>query len=457
MKDVDEISLDGNIENRFIGQGMEETYGNPGYVNAARTYVRQSAASLENRRVLLVNTVIGPGNSVGRLTEGLYRTLTGHGYECMAAFGRGEAPEGLNAYKIDGRGDVWFHGIMTRLTDRHGFYSKSATLDFIDQIEAFNPDIIHLHNIHGYYLNVKLLFEYLKKSGRRVIWTLHDCWSFTGHCAHFEYVGCTKWMSCCQNCEQLSEYPKSIKDSSEKNYREKRELFTGLENLTLVTPSEWLRQRVLSSFLKEYHVVVVPTGIDLSFFHPIAEERNDDNIIFGLKNKYALRGKKIILGVANPWRDRKGLAQFANLNKIISDKYAIVLVGLDEAQIKELPPSITGIQKTESLEELAALYSMADVYVNLTLEDTFPTTNLEAMACGTPVITYRTGGSPESISADTGIIVEKNSVQGVVAALDKIELSGGTAYTERQCVMQAAKYDKDIRFIEYMEEVYEGV
>lgn len=264
-------------------------------------------------------------------------------------------------------------------------------------------------------------------------------------------------MNGCVNCEQLSEYPKSMKDNSEKNYHEKRELFTGLPNMTIVTPSEWLRQRVLQSFLKEYHTIVVPTGVDLSSFSPVKEERNKDNFIFRIKNKYMLRGKRVILGVANPWRERKGLTQFINLSKVISDRYAIVLVGLSEDQISSLPSSIVGIKKTESLKELAAYYSMADVYVNLTLEDTFPTTNIEALACGTPVISYKTGGSPESITERTGIIVEKNSVQGIVAALDKIEHAGNESYTLDDCVRQAARYDKDIRYMEYIEEVYEGV
>lgn len=455
---IDRVSLDGNMENRFIGQGTTiQTAVDPEAAASVKTYVHRAMGSMESKRVLFINTVIGPGNSVGRLTEGLYRTLTDHGYDCMAAYGRGDCPADIRSYRIDEKSDIYFHGLMTRLTDRHGFYSRSATLDLIDQIEAFDPDIIHLHNIHGYYLHVGILFDYLKKSGRRIIWTLHDCWSFTGHCAHFEYVGCTKWQSGCQNCEQLSEYPRSVRDNSEKNYRQKRELFTGLPDMTLVVPSEWLRQRVLQSFLREYHTVVVPTGIDLSRFTPVMEERREDNIIFRLKNKYALRGKRILLGVANPWRDRKGLTQFLNLNKIISDKYVIVLVGLTKAQIEALPASIIGLPKTDSLEELAAYYSLADVYVNLTLEDTFPTTNLEALACGTPVVTYKTGGSPESLNESCGIVVEKNSVQGVVAALDRIEQFGQEQYTKEQCVRQAMQYDKGLRFIEYIEEVYEGI
>ncbi|MCR5106627.1 MAG: glycosyltransferase [Lachnospiraceae bacterium] len=459
MKDIDAVSLDENIENEFIGQGTEDILETPGY-SEEEADVMKSMVNLENRRVLLVNTVVGPGNSVGRLVEGLYDTLVDHGYECLVAYGRDECPEHIRSYRIGTDFDMYIHGIMTRLKDRHGFYSTKATKEFIDVIEDFDPDIIHLHNIHGYYLNVKVLFEYIKESGRRVIWTLHDCWSFTGHCSHFEYVGCMKWQTQagCSQCEQLEEYPKSFGyDNSENNFAEKKELFTGIENMTLVTPSEWLKQRVEASFLKEYHVVVVPTGIDLERFYPVEEEMSQDNVIFRLKNALSLRGKSIILGVANPWRDRKGLMQFVTLNKAIDEKYAIVMLGLTDEQANSLPQSIISLAKTESIDELAAIYSMADVYVNLSLEDTFPTTNLEALACGTPVVTYKTGGSPESIDETCGIAVEKNSIQGIIAALDKIEMSKGESYTKEQCVYRAMLYDKNTRFLEYIQEVYEGI
>ncbi|MCR4738629.1 MAG: glycosyltransferase [Lachnospiraceae bacterium] len=459
MKDIDAVSLDENIENEYIGLGTEDEVELPGY-SQEESYVMKSMNSLENRRVMLVNTVVGPGNSVGRLVAGLYDTLLQHGYDCLVAYGRGECPAYMKSYRIGRDIDMYIHGAVTRLRDRHGFASTKATREFINIIEEFDPDIIHLHNIHGYYLNVKVLFEYLKTSGRRIIWTLHDCWSFTGHCSHFEYVGCMKWSTAngCSKCEQLEEYPRSFGyDNSEKNFSQKKELFTGIDNLTVVTPSEWLKARVQQSFLKEYHIVVVPTGIDLTQFRPIEEELDRDNVIFKLKNALSLRGKKIILGVANPWRDRKGLMQFITLNKTISDKYAIVLLGLNDEQAGDLPETMIPLAKTESMDELAALYSMADVYVNLTLEDTFPTTNLEALACGTPVVTFKTGGSPESIDETCGIAVEKNSIQGIVAALDKIELSKGQAFTREQCVLRAMQYDKENRFMEYIQEVYEGI
>ena len=412
---------------------------------------------METRKVMLINTVCGTG-SVGRLVTGLYDVLENHGYECMIAYGRGGAPAGYRAYRIGTDYDMYVHGGMSRLTDRQGFYSSRATKELIRVIEDFDPDILHLHNIHGYYLNIKILFRYLKSSKRRVIWTLHDCWSFTGHCTHFEYIGCNKWMTECGTCEQLAEYPKSVMlDNSKKNFLQKRELFTSIENMTLVTPSNWLHSRVSQSFLGKNHIVTVPTGIDLDQFHPIEEERTENNIIFQLKNSLGVRGKIVILGVANPWRERKGLSQFKALEKSLNDRYVIVLLGLKDDQLNELPESIIGLSKTESIAELAALYSLADVYVNLTLEDTFPTTNLEALACGTPVITYKAGGSPESLDETCGIVVDRNSTQGVIAAIERIVAQRGMNYTREQCVYRAMQYSKAKRFQEYISEVYDAI
>lgn len=456
QNDVSVISLNNNVSNSYIGQSMVQDEPEELYTTEARNVIR-SMNNIENRRVILVNTVVGTG-SVGRLVEGLYHTLSANGYECLVAYGRGMAPADINSYRIDQDLDVYIHGGLSRLTDRHGFYSKHATQEFINIIEDFNPDIIHLHNVHGYYLNIKVLFEYLKKKDIRIIWTLHDCWTFTGHCSHFEYIGCNKWVSGCYACEQLSEYPKSLgKDNSDRNYREKKELFTGFDKMTLVTPSWWLASRVEQSFLGEYHTVVVPTGIDLDVFHPVYEERKGDNLIFRLRNNLNLRNKNVILGVANPWRERKGLLQFVNLSKMLNERCAIVLLGLNDEQLSELPENIIGIGHTDSTEELAALYSMADIYVNMTLEDTFPTTNIEALACGTPVVTYRSGGSAESIDDTCGISVERNSVQGVVAAIDTILSQKGTAYTQEDCVRRARLYDREMRFEEYIREVYEGM
>lgn len=453
--DVSSVSLDQNIENDYIGLGSYEEEAP--LITEQQQAVINSMDRLENRRVLLVNTVAGTG-SVGRLVTGLYDALSARGYECLIAFGRDDAPEGYNCYRIGNDFEVYFHGAMSRLNDKHGFYSKRATKEFIEVIEEFDPDIIHLHNVHGYYLNIEILFKYLKESGRRIIWTLHDCWTFTGHCSHFEYIGCNKWQTGCYKCEQLNEYPKSMgADNSEFNYIKKKELFTGFDNLTLVTPSQWLKDRVSQSFMREYHTVVVPTGINLEQFAPVEEAVDEDNLIFRLRNSLNIRGKKMLLGVANPWRERKGLLQFENLAKTIDDSYVIVLLGLNDSQLSNLPESIVGLAHTDSVGELAALYSMADVYVNLTLEDTFPTTNIEALACGTPVVTFKAGGAAESIDDTCGIAVERNSIQGVVAAIEKINSQRGIGYTVENCLRRARIYDRNYRFMEYIQEVYEGI
>lgn len=456
QNDISVVSLDNNMENTFIGQGMTTEEHTVDYSSEAKSLAR-SMNRLENRRVILVNTVVGTG-SVGRLVEGLYHTLEDNGYECLVAYGRDTHPADINGYRIGQDLDVYLHGGISRLTDRHGFYSKHATEEFVNVIEQYQPDIIHLHNVHGYYLNIRVLFEYLRNTNIRIIWTLHDCWTFTGHCSHFEYIGCMKWTTGCFSCEQLSEYPKSMgKDNSRRNYIEKKELFTGLPDVTLVTPSHWLASRVEQSYMSEYHTVVVPTGIDLEAFHPIIEERREDNLVFRLRNSLGLRNKNVLLGVANPWRERKGLNQFVNLSKMLNDRCVIVLLGLNDDQLNDLPESIIGIGHTDSTEELAALYSMADIYVNLTLEDTFPTTNIEALACGTPVVTYRSGGSAESIDDTCGISVERNSVQGVIAAVDMILSQKGVMYTREDCVRRARMYDREYRFEEYIREVYEGM
>ncbi|MDD3412665.1 MAG: glycosyltransferase [Lachnospiraceae bacterium] len=396
----------------------------------------------ESKRVFFINVTFGSG-STGRIVSGLYDLLTEKGFTCMGAYGRGTAPEGYHAYRIGSDFGVNVHGALSRITDKHGQYSKAATRKLIAVMEEFHPSIVHLHNIHGYYLNVELLFHYLKESGVKVIWTLHDCWSFTGHCTHFEYVGCNKWKTGCYQCEQLREYPKSIlRDGSKNNYHWKKELFTQIPDMQLVTPSEWLKSKVLNSYMKDYEITVIPTGIDLTTLHPVEDH---------YRMKYGLQKRFIILGVANPWRERKGIEEFKKLSNILDERYKIVLIGLNEKQKQELPDNILGLNKTNSLEEMAAWYSTADVYLNLTLEDTFPTTNIEALACGTPVITYRAGGSPESIDDSCGMVVERCNMIGITAALDVLRQNESKS---KACILKAKQYSKEKRFLEYFEKVY---
>jgi len=357
-------------------------------------------------KILMINVSCGSG-STGRICTDIATELDRKGHCVRIAYGRDDVPNQYKKYavKIGNNFSVCMHGLRARIFDEMGYGSVKATKEFIGWIEDFNPDIIHLHNIHGYYINIKILFEYLRKANKKVIWTLHDCWCFTGHCAYFDYVQCDKWKSGCKKCSQRHEYPaRWIFDRSKKNYELKKNLFTNIKDLTFVTPSYWLADLLKESFLSEYPVKVIHNGIDTSVFKPTQSD---------IKEKLGIKDKKIVLGVASVWDRRKGLDTFFELAKKIDDSYKIVLVGLNEKQIKNLPTNIIGIERTDSVDELVQLYSSADVFVNPTLEDNYPTTNLEAIACGTPVITFNTGGSGESATL-YGKVCENCTVDGLV-------------------------------------------
>ena len=361
-------------------------------------------------KILMINSVCGVG-STGRICTDLAQILETQGHTVKIAYGRQAAPEQFAKYgiRIGSDIEVRVNGVLTRLFDNEGFNAYFATKKFLRWVEEFDPDIVHLHNLHGYYLHIGLLFEYLKRANKKVIWTLHDCWTFTGHCAHFTAVDCDKWQSQCHGCPQKHVYPKAMLLSGAKqNFRKKRKVLTGVKDLTLVTPSQWLADLTRLSFLGEYPVKVVPNGINLDVFQPA--EGN-------LRQQYALEQKKIILGVANVWNASKGLDDFVKLAEMLDDEYKIVLIGLEEEQVKKLPKNIIGITRTNNIQELVQWYSCADVFFNPTYEDTYPTVNLEAIACGTPVVTYRTGGSPESITPESGRVVPCGDLQQACEAI----------------------------------------
>lgn len=347
-------------------------------------------------RILFINSVCN--GSTGTICKNLYKAAVEDGHECCIAYGRGETPKGYNTIKIGNKLDFYLHVLKARLFDASGFGSKRATKEFIKKIDEFKPDIIHLHNIHGYYVNIEILFKYLKEHPEiKKVWTLHDCWAFTGHCPHFEYEKCEQWKNECEKCIRIKEYPKSLIDRCNNNYKIKKMLFTNVENLVLVSPSRWLEKLIKKSYLMDYPVEVINNGIDTNIFKYTKSD---------IKEKYNIKSKKIILGVASVWDKKKGLDTFIELSKKLDDDYQIVLIGLNKKQIKKLPNNVIGIDRTENVQELVKWYSAANVFFNPTLEDNYPTVNLEAIACGTPVITFDTGGSSES-SEFFGITIDK--------------------------------------------------
>lgn len=394
-------------------------------------------------KLLQINSVCNTG-STGRIAEEIGQVAIASGWESYIAYGRHQgAKSQSHTFEIGGKISSYLHGVQTRIFDREGLGSHRATKKLIRYIDNIKPDIIHLHNIHGYYINYKILFEYLSKLKTPVVWTMHDCWSFTGHCTHFEVIGCNKWLTGCNNCPQKSSYPASlIFDRSKQNYIDKRRSFNSLPNLTLVPVSDWLAGLTKQSFLGENRIQRIHNGVNTSIFKPMSEQKNAQ-----LRLKYNIgEDKFIILGVANIWTPRKGLNDFKQLNKIIDNNTVIVLIGLTSKQIKSLPDGIIGISRTESVSELAEFYNIADVFINPTYEDNFPTTNIEALSCGTPVITYKTGGSVEAVTADTGSIIDQGDITALYNCINQTKSNIAV-----ECRKRAIEYFSKVhRYTEYI-------
>ena len=353
-------------------------------------------------KVLQINSVCGI-RSTGKIAADIAESFIANGDRCIIAYGREIVPEKYQkiSYRIGNEAGVRFNGIKARIFDNEGLNAKKATKKFLKWADEYDPDLLWLHNIHGYYINVEMLFNWIKKRPQmEVRWTLHDCWAFTGHCTHFSFVGCNLWKTGCKNCCQKNQYPASfLIDSSENNYLRKKSAFTGVKNLTIITPSEWLADLVKQSFLKEYPVAVEYNKINKSIFKPT--ESN-------FREKYGLADKKIVLGVASSWSERKGLSDFMELNKLLDDSYKIVLVGPTNKQMKNIAGNTLCLPGTNNSEELAAIYTAADVFLNPSKEETFGLTTVEALSCGTPAIVYKDTACEEIVGKYGGIAVDRS-------------------------------------------------
>lgn len=361
-------------------------------------------------KILMINSVCGI-RSTGRICTDLAVALEAQGHQVKIAYGRERVPEQYKRFsiRIGNNITVKTHGALARLCDADGRGSYLATKKFISWVKKFDPEVVHLHNIHGYYINTKVLFDYLVKNNKRVIWTLHDMWSFTGHSATCDAIKCEKWKTGCDSCPAYREYPRSFIDRSAANYKRKKKLICAVNDLIVVTPSRWLANLVSESYLKDKRIKVIPNGIDLKQFCII-----DTNF----KTVHHIENKILLMGCSTWWGPGKGLQDFYKLADELDDRFAIVLVGLDKQQIAELPNRIIGIERTNSVKELVDIYNATDVFLNLTYRDNYPTVNLEALACGTPVVTYDTGGSAECLNNMNGKAFPKGDLNSIVAFLN---------------------------------------
>ena len=386
-------------------------------------------------KVVQINTVCN--TSTGKLMAEIQRKANEAGYETLSVVGRRKTYQDMRCEKIGNGIAFWIHVAINTVFDRQGYGSYFMTKRMVNRLREESPDIIHLHNLHGYYLNISVLFKYLSEEFRgKVFWTFHDCWPITGHCAYFSAVGCNKWKTGCSKCPNKMMYPVSLfLDASRKNYEDKKRLFNSLNDLTILTPSEWMADLVKDSYLKKYPVKVINNGINLETF--IYKEPTAI-----LYEKYQIdKKKKIVLGVASVWDKRKGLDDFVSLAKILPDEYQILLVGLSKRQIRKLPFNIVGIERTESQEELAMIYSLSHVFMNPSLEESFSLVTVEAAASGTPVIVLDTSAVKELVCEENGIVLSRHEATDYLQAIRMLEERLLSRETIRQTVY---KYDAEI-------------
>lgn len=373
-------------------------------------------------KLFQVNVVANSG-STGKIAEQIGLLAMADGWDSYMAYGRWNYNSSLKLYKIGSKKDIYLHGLKSILLDKHSMGSKWATRAFIKEIQRVKPDIIHIHNIHGYYLNLPLLCDFLAEYGKPIVMTLHDCWTVTGHCVHFQDINCDRWIKGCHHCPNLKGYPKSLfVDNSKNNWNIKKESFQKiLPLLTIVPVCNWLSDIVSRSFLKHATRKVIVNGIDLDIFRPM------ENVL-ETRIKYKLVDKFVILAVSNGWNSTKGLEDILWIRDKLSDEYVIVMVGVNPRQKKKLPQGIMGICKTENVVQLVELYAISDVFLNPTYEDTLPTVSIEALACGTPVISYNTGGSADIVDENVGILIERGNRDVLLSSIGEIRSRGKATY-----------------------------
>ena len=389
-----------------------------------------------SKKLLQINVTANWG-STGKIAEQIGLCAMAKGWESYIAYGRMVNPSKNKLIKIGSQLDVYEHYAESRFLDKEGLASRKSTKKFVQLVEDIKPDIVQLHNIHDHFFNYQVLFEYLNKTDIKVVWTFHDCWAFTGHCPHFVQENCMKWQVECGKCVKRNKFI----DRSRENFLLKKSLFTANKNLTIVPCSDWMADFVRQSFLKDKRIEVIHNGVDLNIFKPVPEARINYE-------------KFRVIAVSNIWLPYKGLNDILKLRNILSDDYEIIMVGLKEEQLKTLPSGIRGVQRTQNVQELVRLYNEADVLINPTYADTFPTVNLEALACGIPVITYKTGGSPEAVDEKTGMVIEQGNVNALVNAIRKMKAQ---PLLSSDCHQRAINcFEKDKCFEKYIN-LYESL
>lgn len=400
------------------------------------------------KKLLQINTCIT--QSTGRIAQQIGETAISDGWESYIAYpARAQKVESKSHLLVIGnKYDQYLHALLSRAFDCCGLLSQKATERLIGKIEQIKPNVIHLHNIHGYYLNFPILFDYLKKSRIPVVWTIHDCWAFTGHCVHYTCVSCMRWKTGCHDCPRKKSYPSSLLlDCSKRNYNQKKKAYEEMPNLTLVPVSYWLGHEISQSMLGKYSIHVIQNGIDINVFSP------RKNSVETVRKKYGLGGKYVVLGVATGWSEEVGLSTFFRLRKQLSDDFMIVMVGCTPELSNQFPKGIIGIPRTNNVDELAEIYTAADILFNGSYQETFGLVTAEALSCGTPVIVYNSTACPEIVTKETGYIVESKNEQQVLNCILKDFEQPQIEKIKRSIKCRAyavSHFDKNQKYKEYL-------
>ena len=399
------------------------------------------------KKLLQINPVIKENTSTGKIMRTLGELAQAAGWESYVAYSRardGVPPHSSRLVPVGNKADLLLHWVATRLFDAHGLASRLATRRFVARLRELNPDVIHIHNIHGYFLNYKILSLALAQMGKPVVWTVHDCWLYTGHCYHYASAGCERWKTGCHHCPQKKAFPASwLLDRSRRNWKDKKKAFCSIPGLTLVTVSRWMKGEIAQSFLGGVRCEVIHNGIDLDTFRPSPSAET------------ALAYGTYYLAVASIWLPEKGLQDLEKLSSVLDADERLVVVGKRPSGHR-FPRNVVCLERTADAAALAALYTEAVALVNPTWQDNYPTVNMEAIACGTPVVSYRTGGSPESITPRTGRVVEQGDVEGLAEALHAIRRQGKEHFSEACRSYALAHFRAQDRFNDYIQ-LYESL
>lgn len=402
--------------------------------------------SEHKKKILQINVVANWG-STGRIAEEIGIDAMNNNWDSYIAYGQGHPMSKSQLIRVGNKINLFTHLLNTRLFDKHGLCSTNPTEELVSKIKEIQPDLIHLHNIHGYYLNYEVLFSFLKDCNIPVVWTMHDCWAVTGHCAYFSYANCDRWKNKCGACPQKDSYPATkFLDRSSVNLEKKKMAFSHVNNMTIVAVSEWLTGIMKQSFLgKEYQIKTIYNGINTEVFHPYPNTSE-------IRSKYNITSEFMLVAAATMWSQRKGLKDILSLSMILDQRFTIVVVGLKKKQLKALPNNVIGIERTESVDKMAELYSSADIVLNLSYEETFGLTSVEGLACGTPSVVYNATASPELITEEVGRVVEAGNINMVKEAIESIVSHPKDDSVIEKCRMHAlSRFNKQDRYKEYLE------